>query len=46
MVSVRVKWPSAVTDVFIAIGSMVNFDIFGMVSPQAGAYTRPILSST
>ena len=38
-----------ITDVFIAIGSMVNFDIFGMVSPQcsvAGAYTRSLLSST
>ena len=34
MVSVRIKWPSAITDLFIALGAMINFDVFGMISPQ------------
>ena len=34
IVSVRVSWPKPITEFFIALGAMVNFDLFGMISPQ------------
>jgi hypothetical protein len=34
IVSVRVPWPKAITELFIALGAMINFDLFGMISPQ------------
>ena len=34
MIGVRIPWPAPITDFFIALGAMINFDIWGMISPQ------------
>ena len=34
MISVHIPWPSEITNFFIAMGSIINFDIWGMISPQ------------
>ena len=34
MIGVRIPWPGPITEFFIALGAMINFDIWGMISPQ------------
>lgn len=34
MIGVAIPWPRAVTDFFISLGAMINFDMWGLISPQ------------
>ena len=34
MIGVNIPWPGPITEFFIALGAMINFDIWGMISPQ------------